>query len=165
MAIQASALARLNERTLRIQFQLKATAYFGWLLRRLRVVEIQSLEDQLASQLSLDEFGELLLLDILLTGQLRRNSENPEVWLAVGVSAVIDRGDVVHVRQQADLLCKAGYRAIPVAAGEEATPEAQEEARVQGVALVLEDESRLLWDEALTLWESRELENCNFYRE
>ena len=71
----------------------------------------------------------------------------------------------MHVRRQADLLRKAGYRAIPVAAGEEATPGAHEEARVQGVALALEDERRLLWDEALTLWENRELENCNFCRE
>ncbi|MFO1431387.1 MAG: hypothetical protein U1F76_14795 [Candidatus Competibacteraceae bacterium] len=144
------ALARLNERTLETKFRLKATAYFGCLLRRLRVVEIQTLEDQLATRLSLEEFGELLLLDILLTGQSRRNSENPEVWLAVEVSAVIDREDVVHGRRQADLLRKAGYPAIPVAAGEEVTPGAREEARIQGVALVLEDESRLLWDEALS---------------
>ena len=159
------ALARLNERTLETKFRQKATAYFGWFLRRLRVVEIQSLEDQLASRLSLEEFGELLLLDILLTGQLRRNSENPEVWLAVEVSAVIDRKDVVHARRQADLLLKAGYQAIPIAAGEEVTPGAQEDARVQGVAFVLENESRLLWEKALTLWENRELENCNFCRE
>ena len=158
-------LARLNEYTLETKFRQKVTAYFGWLLRRLRVVEIQSLEDQLASRLSLEEFGELLLLDILLAGQSRRNPENPEVWLAVEVSAVIDHEEVVHVRRQAELLRKAGYPAIPVAAGEEVTPGVQEEARIQGVPLVLEDESRLLWDEALTLWENRELENCNFCRE
>ena len=69
---------------------------------------------------------------------------------AVEVSAVIDCEDVVHGRRQADLLRKAGYPAIPVAAGEEVTPGAREEARIQGVALVLEDESRLLWDEALS---------------
>lgn len=142
-------LARLDGRTLEAEFRYKATACFGRWLKRLRVVELQALEDSLEAGLASHEFEDLLRLDLLLTGRLRQQPEQPEIWLAVEVSAVVDRGDVARARRRADLLRKAGYRTIPVAAGEQMTQGAELEAREQGVAL-LQDGRMRLWEDALT---------------
>ncbi|MGC8779758.1 MAG: hypothetical protein ACP5UQ_02740, partial [Anaerolineae bacterium] len=74
--------------------------------------------------------------------------QEPEVWLAIEVSAVVDRNDVERARRRAVLLRKAGMAAIPVAAGEEITDGARQLARGENVVL-LQDGQRLFWDEAL----------------
>ena len=129
-------LARVDGRTLEIEFRQKAPAYFGRLVRRLKIVELHVLEDNLAEQLSPEEYGDFLQLDLLLTGLLWQKPDRPQIWLAVEVSSVVDREDIIRVRRRADLLRKAGYPTIPVAAGEEATLGAESEARVQKVALI-----------------------------
>ncbi len=142
-------LARVDGRTLEIDFRQKAPAYFGRLMRRLKIVEVHMLEDQLAEQLSPEEYDDFLRLDLLLTGLLWQQPDRPQIWLAVEVSSVVDREDIVRARRRADLLRKAGYPTIPVAAGEEATLGAESEARFQKVALI-QDGRTLLWDEALS---------------
>ena len=142
-------LARVDGRTLEIDFRQKAPAYFGRLMRRLKIVEVHTLEDQLAAQLSPEEYDDFLRLDLILTGLLWQQPDRPQIWLAVEVSSVVDREDIIRARRRADLLRKAGYPTIPVAAGEEATLGAESEARVQRVALI-QDGRTLLWDEALS---------------
>lgn len=141
----------LKGRILEMTYRDKAMAYFGPLLRRLRVVPLQTLEETLEARLSSEEFKDLLSLDLLVSGQPRYHPEMPEVWLAVEISAVVDREDLDRARRRANLLRQAGYRAIPVVAGERATLRAEDEARLHKVA-VLQDGRVFLWEEALQAW-------------
>ena len=81
----------LKGRLLELTYRDKAGAYFGPLLRQLRVVDPHTLEDALETHLSPDEFKDVLLLDLLLRGQPRYHPQAPEVWLAVEVSSVVDK--------------------------------------------------------------------------
>jgi len=141
----------LKGRLLELTYRDKAYAYFGPLLRRLRVVDPNALEDVLEAKLTPGEFRDVFRLDLLLSGRPRRKPEEPEVWLAVEISAVVDQDDVDRAERRAKLLKRAGYRALPVAAGEGATLGAEESARTQKVAL-LRDGNALFWEEALQAW-------------
>ena len=141
----------LKGRILEMTYRDKAMAYFGPLLRRLRVVPLQTLEETLETRLSSEEFKDLLSLDLLVSGQPRYHPEMPEVWLAVEISAVVDQEDLNRARRRANLLRQAGYRAIPVVAGERTTLGAEDEARLHKVA-VLQDGRVFLWEEALQAW-------------
>jgi len=144
-------LAKVDERTLEQAYREKAVAYFGRLLRRPQVVSLASLWDVLETQLTPDELDETLLLDLVVRGQPRMGEGREDVWLAVEVSAVVDVEDVTRAGRRAELLRRAGYRAIPVAAGESATLGAEAEARAQNV-VILQDGRSFLWDEALAAW-------------
>ena len=136
---------------LELTYREKAGAYFGPLLRRMRVVEQHTLEDTLEASLTPGEFRDLLRLDLLLSGRPRRQPEVPKVWLAVEISSVVDQDDVDRAERRAGLLRKAGYRALPVAVGEQMTRGAEEAARSQNVVL-LPDGQALFWAEALQAW-------------
>ncbi len=141
----------LKGRVLERTYHDKASAYFGPLLRRLRVVDPYTLEDTLRLHLSPEEFYDLLLLDLLLCGQPRQQPEVSDLWLAVEISAVVDQSDVERVRRRAVYLRRAGYRVIPLVAGERATLGAEDEARRHQVA-VMQDGRVFLWEEALRAW-------------
>jgi len=144
-------LGSLKGRVLEIAYRDKAPAYFGRLLRRPRVVDPNELWEKLENQLTVNELDDVLLVDLIVQGRPRQQTEAEEIWLAVEVSAVVDEGDVTRARRRAALLRQAGYRAVPVVAGERATPGAEDEARQQKVA-ILQDGRSLLWNEALTAW-------------
>ncbi|MEW6753363.1 MAG: hypothetical protein AB1505_20630 [Candidatus Latescibacterota bacterium] len=139
---------------LEMRYARRAPAYFGRLLRRLRTVLPGQLdpavEDALEARLTPDELPEVLQLDVLAVGRLHAApaAEAQEVWLAVEVSAVIDRGDVERVQQRSALLRKAGYRVVPVVAGEGLTQGATRLLQDLPVALVLDSRSQG-WEEAL----------------
>jgi len=141
-------LGGLRGRMLELDYERKAAAYFGPLLRRLRVVSLHTLEDELEAHLSPEEFEDVFQLDLLVSGQPRYHPEKPEVWLAVEVSAVVDKQDVTRARRRAALLTRAGYRAIPVVAGEQATMGAEKRAREHNVVL-FQDGRAQFWEEAL----------------
>jgi hypothetical protein len=147
----ADTVGSLKGRILEWAYRDKAVAYFGCLLRRTRVVAFETIEQRLESRLSAEEFGDIVLLDLLVHGQPRQHSEIPEVWFAVEVSAVVDEGDVTRARRRTALLRQAGYRAIPVVAGEQTTLGAEAEARLHKV-VILQNGHSLLWDEALAAW-------------
>jgi chromosome segregation ATPase len=126
----------------------KAPAYFGRVLRRVKVVSIQEIEEDLAKHLSDDEIGELMLLDLLVRGQPRQQPDAPEVWLAVEVSARVDQKDAVRAQERAALLQKAGYRVIPTLAGERITQGAAEFAAEHRLFLLQNGQSQF-WGEAL----------------
>ncbi len=131
----------------------RAPAYFGSWLRRVRVMLPASLdpavEDVLEAKLTPDELLEILRLDALIQGRLRRPEQAAEeVWLAVEISAVIDQGDVERALRRAALLRKAGFPAIPVVAGESLTQGATEAVRDAPVAVLL-DGKTMGWETAL----------------
>lgn len=143
----------LKGRLLELTYRDKAGAYFGPLVRRLRVVEPHTLEDALEATLAPGEFRDVLRLDLLVSGQPRHFPEAPEVWLAVEISAVVDQTDVDRAWRRASLLRRAGYRAVPTVAGEQATPGAEAAAHDQNVVL-LQDGQVKFWEEALSAWVS-----------
>ncbi len=141
-------LGAVKGRQLELTYRERAGAYFGPLLRRMRVVSPIEIEDDLEAHLSAKEFRDLLQLDLLIRGQPRHLPDAPQVWLAVEVSGVIYPHDVERARRRAAALCRAGLRAIPTVAGEEVIEEAEEEART-GKVLLLRDGYAQFWEEAL----------------
>ncbi|PJB71349.1 MAG: hypothetical protein CO096_09890 [Armatimonadetes bacterium CG_4_9_14_3_um_filter_66_14] len=144
-------VAGMKGTMLEINYRQKVGAYFGPLLRRVRVVEPQSLEDQLEARLSREEFVELLRLDLLVSGVPREAPASSEVYLAVEVSGVVDRTDVERASRRADALRRAGFVAVPAVAGEGVTAGAEAFAESQHVALVLDGVVRQ-WERALEAW-------------
>jgi hypothetical protein len=136
---------------LELTYRNRAGAYFGPLLRRLQVVEPHTLEDTLEASLSPGEFRDVLRLDLLVSGRPRHRPEAPELWLAMEVSAVVDRNDVDRAERRAKLLHQAGYQALPVVAGEQVTLGGERSARDQKVVLV-QDGQISFWDEAMEAW-------------
>jgi hypothetical protein len=141
----------LKGRMLELTYRDKAGAYFGPLLRRLRVVEPHTLEDTLEAHLTPDEVKDVLRLDLLVSGRPRYQPNAPQVWLAVEISGVIDQGDVRRVLRRASLLRQAGYRAIPAVAGAGITQEATDQTSEHQIPIIT-DGSVTRWDEALQVW-------------
>jgi len=146
----------LKGRMLEITYHDKAFAYFGPLLRRVKVIELHTLEDALEAALTPDEFSDLLLLDLLVTGKMKSVSESPEIMLAVEISSVLDKMDVSRAVHRASLLRKAGYRAVPAVAGEKVTKGGKIAAQKQNVVLV-QDGQVEFWKEAVDSWEGLQL--------
>lgn len=59
-----------------------------------------------------------------------------ESLLTVEISSVVDRGDVERAEQRATALRRAGYRVVPVVAGERLTQGVEEESRERRVVVV-----------------------------
>ena len=148
-------VGKVKGRTLESAYREKAPAYFGRLLGRPRVITVLRLWGELEAHLSQEELDDLIMVDLLVKGKLRKQSEREDFYLAVEVSSVVDLNDVQRASRRATLLRKAGFRAIPVVAGEDTTAGAENEARNQGVA-ILQDGRKFLWAEALALWTKNE---------
>ncbi len=141
-------VAKNSGQLMEMNYRDKAYAYFGALMRNVRVISLQDLEPVLEKHLSEAEMRELLPLDLLVQGRPRRIRPQEDVWLAVEVSIVVDINDVRRARQRARLLRKAGLIAAPAVAGEQATSGAELAAQEDGV-LLLQDGSNHYWEEAL----------------
>jgi anion-transporting ArsA/GET3 family ATPase len=126
-------------------------AYFGSILRRVRVVNIVELEETLEARLTPDEEDDVRLVDLIARGRPSRRPQAPQVYLAVEISGVVDRHDIERARRRANLLRKAGYRAIPVVAGEQVTLGAEDQAKDFSVPL-MQDGQVLFWEQALARW-------------
>ncbi|MEW5988489.1 MAG: hypothetical protein AB1791_17815 [Chloroflexota bacterium] len=148
VAVIQTDLSGLKGRDLERTYGEKAYGYFSSLMRRARAASLYDVEDQLEAHLSDKEISELRRLDLLIRGKLRAPRAGTEVWLALEVSAVVDRYDVERAQERAALLRRAGLLAVPAAAGEEATQGAEEAARARHVLLV-QDGRQLFWEEAL----------------
>jgi len=137
---------------LEFRYGRRARALFGRYLRRLRVVLPDGLdaatEDMLEARLAHEEYLEILHLDVLAVGKLRYPPTQEETWLAVEVSSVIDREDVERACRRAELLQKAGLRAVPVVAGEGLTVGATGLLQDRPVVLMLDGRSEG-WEKAL----------------
>jgi hypothetical protein len=118
----------------------RAPGYFGKWLRRVRVIWPGELddkfEDQLETQVSREELEDILRLDAIVRGRARQLPDQPEIYLAVEASVVIDISDVTRARRRAALLRRLGLRTIPVVAGEHIEVNAEEEAEESHVAVL-----------------------------
>ncbi len=141
-------VAKNTGKLLEIDYRDKAFAYFGTLLRKVRVIPLQDLEEALESSLTPEEFRDLLPLDLLVRGQVRQAAAPLDVYLAVEVSAVVDVGDIDRAMRRAGYLRKAGIAAIPTVAGEDATEGAEAVAQTRSVLLV-QDGLKRNWAAAL----------------
>jgi len=138
----------IKGRQLELTYQQRVGAYFGPLLRRVRVVSPIEIEDDLEPHLSAEEFRDLLLLDLLVRGRPRHLPDAPQVWLAVEVSGVVDRHDVKRAQRRAGYMRQAGYVALPAIAGEQATEGAEAMAQEERVLLILDGRTSF-WEQAL----------------
>ncbi|MCC9077144.1 hypothetical protein FKZ61_013630 [Litorilinea aerophila] len=141
------ALAKNTGWRLEQSYREKAYAYFGRVLRRVRIVPIQEIEEQLETLPPADR-DELLLLDLIVRGRPRDLDVPTDVYLAVEVSSVVDRNDVERARRRAAILRSLGHVAVPVVAGENVSQGGMNRAREDHVAL-FQDGTYQFWDEAL----------------
>jgi hypothetical protein len=142
---------------LELRYREHAAGYFGVWLRRAQAVPLVEIEESLEAVLPREDVLDILRLDLLVNGRWLARAERepkgdaPEVWLAVEVAAVLNEGDVARAWRRATLLRRAGYRAVPVVAGETITQDAEASARAQSVAVV-QDGQGILPAEGLASW-------------
>ena len=135
-------VAELQGSDLERRYREHAPAYFGPLLRKLRVLDPGRLADLLddavdEGRLTEAERNDVLLANLVLTGQ-RRDTQK-QANLVVEVSAHIDRHDVERAASRAAALQKLGTPSIAAVAGHRISPDALEVASQQGVRRVLDD--------------------------
>jgi hypothetical protein len=140
--------AGMKGNLLELTYQRRAGSYLGAVMRKVRAWVPFELETELEPRLPQPDYLDLLRADLLMRGQPREHREIAEVWLAVEVSAVVDRGDVERAVRRAGHLRNAGYLALPAVAGEQATEGAEDQAQRQGAVMIL-DGTVALWDQAL----------------
>ena len=90
-------VSRLKGESLEWSYRNKIYGYFGYLMRRLKVVDLSTIDEALEATLTSGEFRDVFRLDLLATGQLRASPDHPEVWLAIEISSVVDSNDVDRV--------------------------------------------------------------------
>lgn len=125
---------------LEIRYREHAGGYFAPLVRRVRLVGADELDDLLDEGLTsgaLDEAAtrDVRLADLLLRG--RRHGEDRDTYLVVEVSAGVGPSDVERAARRAGLLGRL-RPALAVVAGERVTPEATSLAEALGVRRVLD---------------------------
>ena len=130
------------------RYRQRISSYVGPNLRKVRVVDLQEILDELERFISDDELNELCFLDLLVRGQVRELADRPEVWLALEISHIVDQHTVERAQRRAAILQKGGYRAIPVVAGTELT-EGAETALTNGIVFTIRKGERRYWDDAL----------------
>ena len=144
-------LGRLGQRTDYLmgsdaewRFRRNAGAYFGDILRRIRVIDNNDLAIQVDDAIVAGAFQRadrrfVLALDLALRG--RDWDTNEKKCLAVEVSVGLGQSDVERAKSRAMLLEKLlGIPAIPVVAGYSIAPEFQQLADGQGVQVVITEE-------------------------
>ncbi|HZC03887.1 MAG TPA: hypothetical protein VE844_21860 [Gammaproteobacteria bacterium] len=122
------------------RYREKAPAYFGRLVRRMRVLSAEELagllEDAVEQgQLTDAEKDEAILTDVVVRG--RYQGSGAEVYLVVEVSWGVGVHDVERAVQRAAVLGKLGIPALPVVAGKAVTAQAEQLAHEQHVWQVI----------------------------
>ena len=123
------------------RYRERAHAYFGRILRRLRVLPPQELADLLddavdAGRLSFEERNAVLWADVVAEG---RSPTGERVALVVEASATVSQRDVTRAVARAESFAKVtGLPTWPVVAGEGIAAGVQELAQRQGVWQVLD---------------------------
>ena len=134
-------LARLIGDEAERRVQRNAYAYFGNMLRRIRVISPSELADMIddaidAGSLDDGERAPLLALDVVVRGLDRRTRER--AYLAVEVSAGIGERDIIRAVNRARLLERlTGHSTRPVVSGYSIAPAYHYMAAEQGVAVTM----------------------------
>ena len=144
-------VSRLKGESLEWSYRNKIYGYFGYLMRRLKVVDLATIDEALEATLTSGEFRDVFRLDLLATGQLRASPDRPEVWLAIEISSVVDSNDVDRAWRRAELIRRVTPLVLPVAAGERVTSGAETAAHDQNVALMTDGQAQF-WDQAVSAW-------------
>ena len=147
----ANTVSRLKGESLEWSYRNKIYGYFGYLMRRLKVVDLSTIDEVLETNLTSGEFRDVFRLDLLATGQLRESPSGPEVWLAIEISSVVDSNDVDRAWRRANLIRRVGPLVLPVAAGEGVTAGAETAAREQNVVLMTDGQAQF-WNAAVSAW-------------
>jgi hypothetical protein len=126
------------------RYREKAPAYFGRLVRRMRVLSAEELagllEDAVEQgQLTEAERDEAILTDVVVRG--RYQGSGAEVYLAIEVSWGVGVHDVERAVQRAAVLGKLGIPALPVVAGKAVTAQAEQLAHEQHVWQVIDGQA------------------------
>ena len=126
------------------RYREKAPAYFGRLVRRMRVLSAEELagllEDAVEQgQLTDAEKDEAILTDVVVRG--RYQGSGSEVYLAIEVSWGVGVHDVERAVQRAAVLGKLGIPALPVVAGKAVTAQAEQLAHEQHVWQVIDGQA------------------------
>ncbi len=126
------------------RYREKAPAYFGRLVRRMRVLSAEELagllEDAVEQgQLTDAEKDEAILTDVVVRG--RYQGSGAEVYLVVEVSWGVGVHDVERAVQRAAVLGKLGIPALPVVAGKAVTAQAEQLAHEQHVWQVIDGQT------------------------
>ena len=134
-------VGELKGDSLERRYRERAVAYFGRLLRRVRVLsleELSTLLDEAVARgaLSDTETEAVTWTDLVVQG--RRREDGTEVALLVEVSWGIGPHDVERAAERAALLTRAGCSVLPVVAGRLITSEAVELARRRQVWQMLD---------------------------
>ncbi len=148
VGVLGATMGGMKGQLLEMRYRDRAVAYFGRLLRRVKVVDPGALQEALAESLSDDELFDALNADLVVSGTSRSHPEVPEIWVAVEVSSVVDRNDVTRAVRRAALLRRAGRPVVPAVAGERVDDRALDEPGIAGV-LILEDGRAHHWESAL----------------
>ncbi|HZA28834.1 MAG TPA: hypothetical protein VE735_04435 [Gammaproteobacteria bacterium] len=126
------------------RYREKAPAYFGRLVRRMRVLSAEELagllEDAVEQgQLTDAEKDEAILTDVVVRG--RYQGSGAEVYLVIEVSWGVGVHDVEWAVQRAAVLGKLGIPALPVVAGKAVTAQAEQLAHEQHVWQVIDGQA------------------------
>lgn len=126
------------------RYRERAPAYFGRLVRRMRVLSAEELAGLLEDavdqgQLTEAEKDEAILTDVVVRG--RYQGSGAEVYLVVKVSWGVGVHDVERAVQRAAVLGKLGIPALPVVAGKAVTAQAEQLAHEQHVWQVIDGQA------------------------
>ena len=126
------------------RYREKAPAYFGRLVRRMRVLSAEELagllEDAVEQgQLTDAEKDEAILTDVVVRG--RYHGSGAEVYLVIEVSWGVGVHDVERAVQRAAVLGKLGNPALPVVAGKAVTAQAEQLAHQKHVWQVIDGQA------------------------
>ena len=144
-------VSRLKGDSLELSYRNKIYGYFGHLMRRLKVVDLSTIDEALEATLASGEFRDVFRLDLLATGQLRESPDRPEVWLAIEISSLVDSNDVDRAWRRAGLIRRVEPLVLPIAAGDRVTLGAETAARDQNVVLMTDGQAQF-WNAAVSAW-------------
>lgn len=146
-------VGRLDGRVPEIDYERKATAYFGRILRRAKVVERDELEELLEEHgLDGEKIDDIQLLDLVVRGKSRLplpNGERGELWLAVEISTMLDEEDVERAEQRAKAMQEANLPTLPVVAGDGVSEMGQATALARKVVMLVGGRQLVFFEEAL----------------
>lgn len=141
VAVLKQDVGELKGDVLEIKFQNKIGSYLGRLLSKVRLVDPSKLADALYEALDKgiiteQDVDDTLLVDAVAEGYLRK-PEPKKVLVAVEVSNVIDKNDVLRVFKRANIIFKVyNTQCIPIAYGNKLTSGAKDLAEQNGVLLI-----------------------------
>jgi hypothetical protein len=126
------------------RYREKAPAYFGRLVRRMRVLSAEELAELLEDaveqgQLTEAEKDEAILTDVVVRG--RYQGSGAEAYLVIEVSWGVGVHDVERAVQRAAVLGKLGIPALPVVAGKAVTAQAEQLAHEKHVWQIIDGQA------------------------